>query len=211
MEGSPSFWPRDERGLDMPPEDGSNEVHLEPVDEEDVCLLPDPPMPELRLVPERHPERHGGDDPVCGHWTLGGPSRESQKLHRLELFPIDPTASFEAVDMLGNVIIAIPRVDAPGTVGINGGKSVNGRALLSAYPHLDGMCRWLPKLQTFEFRLGLFSDGPLIIRKCGEPSAWADLGRVLAVAPARRRRARAQTVLPDGRQNPGQMQGDHPT
>jgi hypothetical protein len=209
-EGSPSYGPR-ERGLDLLLEENLYD-DIDSLDDESLCLLP-PAVPSLHLVPEAHPEKHGGDDAEHGLWTLGGPSRESQKLHRLELCPPDQTAAFEAVDEQGNVVIDLPQVRAAGTVGPNGGKSIDGRAQASAHPRLNGMCRWLPKQNMFEFRLGQFSLGPLTIRKRGEPSVCADLGRVLAVAPAkRRRRARVQqTFLPDGQQNPGQMQGDHPT
>ena len=209
MEGSPSFAPHGEGGLDMMPEDDLRD--WEPLDEASLCLLP-PAAPTLTLVPEPHPLKHGGRDDEHGLWILGGPSRESQKVHRLELYPLDPTAAFEAVDEHGAIVMSLPQVHAPGTVGPSGGKSVDGISQLSAYPHLDGMCRWRPEQEVFEFRLGLFSDGPLTIRKCGEPWVRADLGRVLAVAPAkRRRRALARTDLTDGQKNPGQMQGEYPT
>ena len=140
-EGSPSYGPR-ERGLDLLLEEDLYD-DIDSLDDESLCLLP-PAVPSLHLVPEKHPEKHGGDDAEHGLWTLGGPSRESQKLHRLELCPPDQTAAFEAVDEQGNVVIDLPQVRAAGTVGPNGGKSVDGmrrRRLIRVSTVCVGGCR----------------------------------------------------------------------
>ena len=114
IEGNPSLSPPPGGVFDLMPQD-DDLPDIVSFDEESLSSLP--PFEPLTLVPEAHPEKHGAHDEEHGLWTLGGPRRESQKLHRLTLCPPDPTASFEVVDEQGVVVIALPQVPTRGTVG----------------------------------------------------------------------------------------------